>query len=178
MTDSAHGPFFRRAVPPDQEAFLNHIEKQRAALAESRAGSDEAALIDAAGTLGSALFMQPGSEAEAAALLEEALALSRERGDRATEIDGLLGLATARQYLGERALAVTLFQEGLRLCGETGIRTQENFLLHHLGRCYVEMGRIAEAKAAFATALELRKALGNRRFIDSTQAALADIAKM
>ncbi|MEI9991805.1 MAG: tetratricopeptide repeat protein [Rhizomicrobium sp.] len=136
------------------------------------------ALIEAAGELGSALFMQEGREAEAAALLEEALALSRAQGDRATEIDGLLGLATARQYLGERDAAVALFEEGLRLCAETGFREQENFLLHHLGRCLVEMGRRDEARAAFEKALVLRRAIGNERFFASTQAALDDLAKM
>ena len=179
MADNPHGPFFRRAVPPDREAFLTYIEERRAALARVRASAAGGmALINAAGELGSALFMQEGSEAEAAALLEEALALSRKQGDRATEIDGLLGLATARQYLGERDAAIAMFEEGLRLCAETGIRGQENFLLHHMGRCLVEMGRIDEARAAFEKTLVLRKAIGNPRFIASTQGALDDLAKM
>ncbi|MEJ0028448.1 MAG: tetratricopeptide repeat protein [Rhizomicrobium sp.] len=178
MADNPDGPFFRRAVPPDREAFLGYIETQRAALAAARAGSDDAALIETAGSLGSALFMQEGSEAEAAVLLEEALALSRARGDRATEIDGLLGLGTARQYLGEREAAVALFDEGLRLCAETGIDGQENFLLHHLGRCLVELGRIGEARAAFEKALVLRRAIGNARFIRSTEQALEALARL
>ncbi len=186
MADNPHGmahagatPFFRRAVPPDQDGFLRHIAAQREALAAARAGGGgERALIEAAGTLGSALFQQAGSEAEAAALLDEALALSRQLGDRATEIDGLLGLGTALQYLGERARAVALFHEGLALCEAAGLGAQEHFLLHHLGRCLVEMGRITEARAAFERALELRKPLGHRRFIDSTQGALDDIAKL
>lgn len=183
MTNNAHGRAhavatpFRRAVPPDREAFLTHIETRRAALTTAR-GGDEAALIDALGELGSALFMEPGCEAEAATLLEEALALSRARGDKATEIDGLLGLGTARQYLGERELAERLFREGLLLCDETGLRAQEDFLLHHLGRCLVEMGHTQEAREVFEKALALRQALGNQRFIDSTQGALDEIAKM
>jgi len=166
-------------VPPDREAFLRYVETRRAALAEVRAkGVGGMALIEAAGELGSALFMEPGCEAEAAVLLEEALALSRKRGDRATEIDGLLGLATARQYLGERDAAMAMFEEGLRQCAQTGIREQENFLLHHMGRCLVEMGRIAEAKAAFEKALVLRQAIGNPRFIASTEGALEELAKL
>lgn len=172
------GPTFRRAVPPDRDAFLKYIETQRAALAAARAGGDEGAILNAAGTLGSALFMEPGCEGEAAILLEEALALSRKRGDRAREIDGLLGLGTAVQYLGERARAVALFEDGLRLCAETGIRGQENFLLHHLGRCLVEMGRLDEARAAFEAALALREAMGVPRFIESTKGALAELAEM
>ena len=179
MADNPHGPFFRRAVPPDREAFFQYVEKCRTALAKVRAeGDGSMALIEAAGELGSVLFMQEGSEAEAAALLEEALALSRKLGDKATEIDGLLGLATARQYLGERDAALAMFQEGLRLCAETGFREQENFLLHHMGRCLVEMGRTQEAKAAFEKTLALRQAIGNPRFIASTQGALDEIEKM
>ncbi|MEI9886039.1 MAG: tetratricopeptide repeat protein [Rhizomicrobium sp.] len=177
MTDKAPGPTFRRAVPPDMPAHLAQIEAQRAVLARARAGSSEAALIDAAGSLGFSLFIA-GQEAEAAPLLEEALALSRKTGDVRTEIDGLLGLGTAVQYLGAWARSVALFREGLRLCDASGFREQENFLLHHLGRCYVEMGRIAEAKAAFEQALALRKAIGAQRFIDATQAALDDIAAL
>ena len=179
MGDNPHGPFFRRAVPPDREAFLHYIDERRAALAQVRqAGSGGMALIDAAGQLGSVLFMQEGSEAEAAALLEEALVLSRKLGDKATEIDGLLGLATARQYLGERDAALAMFEDGLRLCAETGIRGQENFLLHHMGRCLVEMGRTDEERAAFEKALVLRQEIGNPRFIQSTEGALAELARM
>jgi len=179
MADNPHGPFFRRAVPPDREAFLQYIEDCRVALDKVRArGGDDMALIMAAGELGSALFMQEGSEAAAATLLEEALALSRKQGDRATEIDGLLGLATARQYLGARDAALAMFEAGLRLCDETGIREQEHFLLHHMGRCLVEMGRIDEARAAFEKALVLRRAAGNARFIASTQGALEELAKL
>jgi tetratricopeptide (TPR) repeat protein len=172
------GPFFRRAVPPDRGAFLSYVETRRAALAQVRANGDERALIDAAGELGSVLFMLEGREAESAALLEEALALSRKHGDRATEIDGLLGLATARQYLGEREAAMALFEDGLALVAQTGIAAQENFLLHHMGRCLVEMGRIDEARDAFEKALVLRLAIGNPRFIASTQGALEELARM
>ena len=168
-----HGPFFRRAAPPPDAG--PQIEALRHALAEARQGDDSRALIDALGHLAFLLTMS-GQEAEAAPLVEEALGLSRTIGDPATEIDGLLLLGTTRQYLGERLLAVRLFQEGLSRVEATGIRAQENFLLHHLGRCLVELGRIAEARAAYEKALVLRKAIGNQRFIESTQAALDEIA--
>jgi tetratricopeptide (TPR) repeat protein len=172
------GPTFRRAVPPDRDAFLKHVAACRAALTAARAGGDERTILHAAGALGSALFMEPGCEAEAAALLEEALALARKRGDRAREIDGLLGLATAVQYLGERTRSIALFEEGLRLCAETGIGEKEHFLQHHLGRCLVEVGRRAEARAAFERALVLREALPTPQLAASTRAALAELAEM
>ena len=177
MTDSSSIATFRRAVPPDMADHLARIEAQRATLAKARSGGDEKALIEAAGSLGFSLFLA-GKEVEAEPLLEEALALSRKIGDRATEIDGLLGLGTTRQYLGMREQAVALFDEGLRLCEETGLTAQEHFLLHHLGRCLVEMGGIVEAREAFKRALVIRKALGNQRTIDSTQGALDELAAL
>jgi tetratricopeptide (TPR) repeat protein len=173
MADHAHGPFFRRAVPPPNAE--PQIETLRHALVEARKGADARALIDALGHLAFLLTMTE-HEAEAAPLAEEALGLSRRIGDRATEIDGLLQLGTTRQYMGERELAVRLFHEGLARVEESGLRTQENFLLHHLGRCLAELGRIDEARDAFEKALVLRKALGNQRFIESTEAALVEIA--
>jgi tetratricopeptide (TPR) repeat protein len=169
-----HGPFFRRHVPPDPDGLRAEIVRQRAALAGADGG---AARLEALGHLGFALFMT-GEAAEAAPLLDEALLLARKRGDAKTEIEVLLGLATARQYAGERARAERLFREGLALCGKTGIREQEHFLLHHLGRCHVEMGRIADAKTAFEQALTIRHGLDNKRYANFTQAALDDIAKM
>ena len=58
----------------------------------------------------------------------------------------------------------------------TRIRDPEHFLLHHQGRCYVEQGRIAAARAAFEAVLAIRKTLEDQRFIDFSQAALDDIA--
>ena len=174
MTDNPHGPFFRRHVPPDPDGLRAEIARQRVALA----GADgDAARLEALGRLGFALFMI-GDEREAAPLLDEALALARSRGDRKTEIEVLLGLGTARQYLGARDLAQRLFAEGLTLCAASGIREQEHFLLHHQGRCHVEQGRIAEARAAFERALAIRKTLENKRYMNFTQAALDDIAAL
>ena len=177
MTDNPHGPFFRRHVPPDLAGLRAEIVRQRDRLTTARAGGDDAATLEALGNLGFALFMS-GEEHEAAPLLDEALALARARGDRKTEIEALLGLGTARQYLGERELAQRLFEDGLALCAASGISEQEHFLLHHRGRCYVEQGRIAQARAAFEAALAIRKTLENKRYMNFTQAALDDIAKM
>jgi tetratricopeptide (TPR) repeat protein len=177
MANSAHGPFFRRAVPPDRAAHLAEIERRRGVLAEARASGDATAIGETAGETGWLLFWIEGSEAEAAGLLEEALGAARVRGDLAAEIAWLLGLGTALQYCGERDRAVALFEEGLALCETTGIREQEHFLWHHLGRCLVELGRTDEAKVAFEKALAIRKSLGNQRFIDSSQAALSDLTR-
>ena len=175
---SAHGPFFRRAVPPDRTVHLAEIARRRGVLAQARASGDSAAAAEAAGEVGWLLFWIEGSEGEAAALLEEAMSAARVRDDRGAEIAWLLGLGTAVQYLGERERTVALFEDGLALCEATGIREQEHLLWHHLGRCWVEMGRIGEAKAAFEKALMIRETMPETRFAESSRAALSDLAKM
>lgn len=168
---------FRRHVPPDLPGLMAYNAQQRGALAAARASGDAAAELAAMTALGHGLFMA-GEEAEAAPLLTDALTLARSRGDAKGEIEVLLGLATARQYLGERNAAVAQFEEGIRLCAASGERAQEHFLLHHLGRCLVEMGRIGEARDAFELALALREGLPNAQLAENTRAALDDVAKM
>jgi len=68
-----------------------------------------------------------------------------------------------------------LFAQALTLCETSGIREQEHFLLHHLGRCYVEMGSIGEARTAFEQALTIRQGLDNTRFAGFTRAALDEL---
>ncbi len=167
------GRFFRRHVPPDPAGLRADIARQRGLIEAARAAGDGAAELEAMTALGHELFMA-GEEAEAAPLLDAALVLARDNPK--AQIEVLLGLATARQYLGARELAQSLFAAALALCETSGVREQEHFLLHHRGRCYVEQGRIGEARAAFEQALAIRKTLGNRRFIESSQAALDDIA--
>jgi len=168
-------PFFRRYVPPDPNGLEVEIASRREQLAREQVTANEAAILQHSIALGFALFTS-GKELEAAPLLDEALAIARRRNDRKSEIEALLGLATARQYLGERELAQRLFDEGLVLCETSGFREQEHFLLHHQGRCYVEQERISEARTCFKKALELREVMGNQRFINSSRAALAEIA--
>jgi tetratricopeptide (TPR) repeat protein len=174
-TEGSQVSFFRRYVPPDRNGLDVEIASRREQLARERLTANEAAQLEHSIALGFALFMS-GNEFEAAPLLDEALALARLRNDSKSEIEALLGLATARQYLGARELAQKLFNEGLILCETSGLHEQEHFLLHHQGRCYVEQGRISEARTCFEKALELREALGDQRLIDSSRAALAEMA--
>jgi tetratricopeptide (TPR) repeat protein len=112
-------------------------------------------------------------ERGAAEILEPALALARRLGDKVREVEALLSLATARQYLGERAAAQILFQEALDRARADQVSQFEHFIVHHRGRCYVEQGEIAAARDCFVAALALRKALGKPRYIASTERALA-----
>lgn len=103
--------------------------------------------------------------------------MARKREDKAFEIENLLNLATAQQYLGKRELAQTIFQQALEMGRAHGVRDYEDFVLHHRGRCYVEQGKIDEARASFEQALVLREEKGDQRFITSTRKALSALNK-
>ena len=163
------------ALQGDVSAVLAAIDRQRILLAQARERDDHAALLLCMTTLGHQLVMV-GRAVEAAPLLDEALQIARANGDRKSEIEVLLRLGTARQYLGERKLAQLLFAEALMLCDETGSREQEHFVLHQRGCCHIEQGAISKARAALKKALAIRKTLGNQQFVDETQAILDQIA--
>ena len=90
---------------------------------------------------------------------------------------GSLHLATARQYVGERDLAQALFDAALERAHACGIDHFDHFILHHQGRCFAEQGRLKAARSCFERALALRRQLGEPRFIESTEAALAELAE-
>jgi tetratricopeptide (TPR) repeat protein len=173
--DGQRTPFFRRYVPPDYKELAAEIAKHRYELARARMDANEVAQLEHSIALGFKLFMG-GNEAEAAPVLEEALLMAQRREDHRSEIEVLLGLGTARQYLGAHEIAQQLFEKGLALSEKLKLREQEHFLLHHRGRCYAEQGRVAEARICFQKALELREAQGNQQLIDSSKAALAELS--
>jgi len=113
-----------------------------------------------------------GQEETAAPLLKQALMLARKLNDKRLEVANLLSLATAQQYLGQRDLAQDLFQEALEKARVYEQLQFEDFILHHRGRCFVEQGKIEEARTCFEQALILRKRKGDQRGIASTRRAL------
>jgi tetratricopeptide (TPR) repeat protein len=114
-------------------------------------------------------------EAEAIPHLESALSIARQIGDQGAEIEALLHLATALQYLGQRGSAQLIFQQGVDRAVVSGCDANLHFLLHHRGRCYAELGQDADARACFERALVLRQGLGEEWLVTSTREALADL---
>lgn len=166
--------FFRRFRVADREAALKEIAREEMALAAAVSSGDEPAQLIARLHLG--FHLTPlDREEEAVGHLEAALGLAKKLHDKSHEIEVLLHLATAVQYAGDRERALALFAEGLDRAQSYGVEEQVHFLLHHRGRCEVELGRIERARQSFAAALAIREKIGIPRLIDSTQAALKDI---
>ena len=170
-------PFFQRYRVEDKASLGQRIDILRARLATAIKAGDAAETMRLENQLGFDLTPLD-REAEAAAHLETALGLARRLADKPLEIEILLNLGTARQYLGERDVAQELFRTALTKSSEYNLHDQDDFLLHHQGRCYVEQGDLAAARRCFEQALELRRKIGKPRFIDSTQRALAALDEM
>jgi tetratricopeptide (TPR) repeat protein len=169
--------FFQRYRVDDRGALAQRVAILTARLAEAVKTGHQAEELKLRNELGFDLTPLD-RESEAVAVLEPALELARHLGKREVEIEVLLSLATARQYLGEREIAQELFREALEKSATYGIDEHTNFILHHQGRCYAEQGDLASARRCFEQALELRRKIGKPRFIESAQRALATLDEM
>jgi tetratricopeptide (TPR) repeat protein len=175
MPDAHQSPSFSRFLAEDQAATLREVAADRVRLANAQRNKDLVPERMIRTGIGFGLYVT-ANEAEAAPMLDAALSLARQLADRSAEIEVLLHLATARQHLGQRELAQSLFEAAFDLSAAHGITTFEHFILHHRGRRYAEQRRIGEAQECFERVLSLRELLGNPRFIHSTRAAIADPA--
>lgn len=174
--DQDTGPFFRRSrvSGEDLDEAIADVGTDRETLEEISQATDPQGIMAAHLRLGSNLIPL-GHEAEAAHHLERALDLARRREEADPQIEALLQLGTARQYLGDRGAAQELFQQGIYLSQQSGISDHVHVLLHHRGRCYVEQQRPDLARQCFQQALVIREQLGDERFIASTRAALEEL---
>jgi tetratricopeptide (TPR) repeat protein len=110
------------------------------------------------------LFNQQGKESvqETTALLENALSLWRELGDRYEEAMSLLALGLIHDSLGERQKALDYFAQVPPLEHAVGDRRGEALMLSNIGKIYSALGDKQKALEYFAQALPLRRAIGDR----------------
>lgn len=172
-SDGAAGPFYRRFRPDDIDAAQREIDALSEAVSEPGRLSD-AELMASHLELGS-LLIQLDREVEALVHIEAARAIAERLTDTNGLIEVYLNLGTAQQYLGERDAAQESYQHGLDLCASTQSPAQAHFLLQHRGRCFVEQGRVVEARSCFEQALATRMELGDERLIRSSAEALAHL---
>jgi len=117
-----------------------------------------------------------GEYPEALALLQEAISIAREVGDRTDEMGfvGRLGLIASAQgdFLEMRARN----QEALGLARGLGNRRSESIYLGNLGSSSHELGELAESRAYFEAALDIARELGNRRIEGLVVGNLGNVA--
>jgi tetratricopeptide (TPR) repeat protein len=122
------------------------------------------------------LLRMTGHLDEAAAEGRAALAVARAAGTPAQQVAAMIRLGHVYQYRHEWAAADELLAEALRMASELdpAVPSLVAFAHQHAGRNHVDQGRLAEAAAAFAAALEIRLAIGAPDDqVESSRGALA-----
>ena len=88
----------------------------------------------------------------------------------------LLGEITARREPAQRALAEAHYQQALALAEELGMRPLQAHCHLGLGTLYTQMGRVEQARAALAMAIEMYRAMDMTFWLPETEGALAQVS--
>jgi predicted ATPase/Tfp pilus assembly protein PilF len=107
------------------------------------------------------LAYRQGDYAAARALLEEALAVHRQRGDRDAEAVPLSLLGNVAQSQGDYPAARELLGQALPLHRAAGNRAREAAALSSMGNAAAKQGDLAEAQTLFEEALTISREVGN-----------------
>jgi tetratricopeptide (TPR) repeat protein len=177
MSPPSQPAFFRRFRLENPDAARREVEFLAEQVEEARYERDKRAELALRIRLGF-LLTPLDREAEAIEALTLALALARTTNAWMSEMEALLHLATAYQYRGHRDRAQEFFREGLKRCADWRTHDLDDLFYHHQGRCFVEQGRLDDARRAFENALRLREKTGDARRIASTSAALAELDRL
>jgi CHAT domain-containing protein/TPR repeat protein len=106
-------------------------------------------------------FSRVGDHAQAIDVLQQALKIQTELGDRQGQIYSLSNLGTAHLVLGQYAEAIDYFQQALPLTQEVKDVASEGFAVFSLGRAYSNLGQYPQAQEFFQQALAIQQQLKN-----------------
>jgi len=165
-----------RFTASDPAALERGIEQARAKLEDAKARKDESAILDQVADLGG-MLTTARNETAALELLRayEKLAISHQSEEQSAWYWN--ALATALQYLGQRADAEMYFARAVAVAKEGGWQRIEAMTLHHWGRSLVEQGKLDAAELRIAQALAIREELGEPRQ-ETSRKALSEIARL
>ena len=104
-----------------------------------------------------------GEARSAIAILEEALLIAREIGDRRQEGAALGNLGWACADLGDARKAIEYCEQALVIVREIGDRRGEGNALGNLGSAYADLGDARKAIAFYEQCLHLHREIGDRR---------------
>ena len=113
-------------------------------------------------------ILQTGQWQEAVELLEQALVLYREVGDRQDEGKTLIGLGKIADVTGQYAPALDYYHQGLGIAREIGDRITEGATLNNIGLTYSNLGNYSQALDYYQQALTILDELSDRVVIGST----------
>ena len=104
--------------------------------------------------------LSAGRLAEATAILEEGLRLSRAHHERISEAAALMGLAIVTHLQGRGDESESLHKEVLKLIRGAGSRLDEAATRRHLAMVYLRHGKLDEAEEQVRKAMSLRREHG------------------
>jgi tetratricopeptide (TPR) repeat protein len=170
MIDTALIDALRDCVT-DRNAWQSQVEMWRRQL---EGVTDDRERLLLLGRLGEWLRQDRGTVEEAVRLLTEASALAERLDHQQAICISLLRLATALQYANRHEEALAHFHMALAVAHRYRLLRVKDFVLQHMGKCCIEMGRFAEAHRLLRHALRLRQRRRNPNagHIESTQRAL------
>ena len=116
-----------------------------------------------------------GELGEAAALAERALALSRERFERATEVRALYLLGEIAAHGAEDGTGDRLYHDALALAGELGLRPLVAHCHLGLGKLCRRRGKRDQAAAFLGTATTMYREMGMTYWLEKAEAEMKDL---
>ena len=108
------------------------------------------------------VYQATGQPQRALELIEQALALFQEVGDRTGEATTLNNMAAVYQTTGQPQRALELYEQALPLRREVGDRNGEAITLNNMGEVYRATGQSKRALELYEQALPLRQEVGDR----------------
>jgi tetratricopeptide (TPR) repeat protein len=118
-----------------------------------------------------------GRPEEALAACTEALAITREHGDRENEAATLDSLGTIAAATGDHRTALARFQEALAVSADLGANYRIEDILDHLGAAYLGLGEPERAREQWREALRLYRSHYRYSMADQVEAQLATLDK-
>lgn len=159
---------FQRDSAPDQTLWQEQVDALRQEAEESATPAERARAL---GRLGKQLRLRPETVQDAVNTLYTAVALAEESGDPKLLTANRLRLAITIQYASRHYDALREHQQVVDIIDKYEVDGLRDFVLQHLGKCYAEMRRFAEARDC-ERALEIRREQGRSDLLQSTLAAL------
>jgi tetratricopeptide (TPR) repeat protein len=111
-----------------------------------------------------AVYLDVGQVGQAIQLLEQALTIAREIGDRRYEGFWLGRLARAYRDLGQHKRAIELLKQDLSNARDIGDRQAEGAILGNLGIACYAIGQVAQAIEFYGQAVAIAREIGARGY--------------
>jgi len=108
------------------------------------------------------VYKEKGEPQRASKLYEQALAMSRQQGDKASEATALHGLATTYFATGEYEKSFILLQQALSIIRQTDDLPTEAAILSNLAATYQARGQQQQALSLYQQVVSLMRAVGDR----------------